>query len=125
MTDLDKNMGIQDAELIELIKKELLTGYHAEAVMATIRQNRIARANSRLQSAMIEGVGQRTMSIDATVYHHWNHVEPGCWRDRSFTRKFLKDHPECKAPEAIRKIQVVNQFQGSRRKQSRGSLIAA
>jgi hypothetical protein len=102
----EENIGIEDPEMLDLIKKELFTGWQASAVMAEIRQRRVAEANSRIRGAMIEGIGQHTMSVDADAYWFWNWKEPGCWKDKGFRTEFLKKNPHCAAPKAERKIRI-------------------
>lgn len=45
-----------------------------------------------------EGLGQRVASIPARVYHRWDQLYPGCWKDPEFVREFLTDNPQCRAP---------------------------
>lgn len=105
-----ENLGIEDPEMIDLIKQELVTGWNASAVLARVRQQQVAAANSRIETAMIEGVGQHTMSIDADAYHFWNWREPGCWGDKAFRREYLRDNPAVAAPKTDRKIQITNRW---------------
>ena len=102
----EENIGIDDPEMLDLIKGELFRGWHASAVMAEIRQRNVAAANSRLESALVEGIGQHTMSVDADAFYFWNWKEPGCWQDKSFRTDFLRRNPHCAAPKAERKIRI-------------------
>ncbi len=102
----EENIGIEDPEVLDLIKKELYSGWHASAVMAEIRQRQVAEANSRIESALIEGIGQHTMSVDSDAFYFWNWKEPGCWQDKGFRADFLKKNPHCAAPKVERKIRI-------------------
>ena len=45
-----------------------------------------------------EGLGQRVASVPARLYHRWNQLYPGCWKEKEFVAEFLVDNPQCRAP---------------------------
>jgi hypothetical protein len=87
-------MIIEDADLAQAVKQELIAGWHAEAALAEARQRRIAQANARLEQAHIEGVGQKVMSVDLFTWLDWNRRFPGITGDSDWRKTMLRDHPE-------------------------------
>lgn len=51
-----------------------------------------------LESDSVDGRGQAAASIPAIIYHRWNQLYPGCWRDKQFVDEFLSDNPQCQLP---------------------------
>lgn len=88
--------GIEDdlGDLAPHVRDELISGIHAERVMAAQSQRNIAEANERLEQACIEGLGQKMMSVDLSVWHFWNQKYPGCWKDKGFRRDIARDNPD-------------------------------
>src|SRR5579864_6552576 len=88
--------------------KESLAAEITDAVRANLPAERkqmeadMAATGRMLQAtgslALKEGIGQRVASIPARIYHRWNQLYPGCWRDKEFTDEFLYDNPQCCAP---------------------------
>lgn len=95
-----------DGELGFLVKEELKRGWYAQAVNARARQMRIAQANSRLEHAHIEGVGQHVASIDAFSFIDWERRNPGITRTRDWWKSLLRDNPECRVESTSSKTQV-------------------
>lgn len=87
-------MIIEDADLAEGVKQELIAGWHAEAALAKARQARIAEANARLENAAIEGIGQRVMSMDLFAWLDWERRFPGITGDSGWRKSMLRDNPE-------------------------------
>lgn len=87
--------GIVDdlGELAPYVRDELIAGIQAETHLAELEQRKIAEANSRLEAAMVDGVGQHMLSVDAGLYAWWAMREPGCWSDKDFRRRIARDNP--------------------------------
>lgn len=45
-----------------------------------------------------EGLGQKLGSVPARLYHRWNQLLPGCWKEKDFFDEFMIDNPQCRAP---------------------------
>jgi hypothetical protein len=99
-------MITSDADLNEMVRQELILGWHAEAALAKARQVRIAQANERLANAAIEGIGQRVMSMDLFSYLDWERREPGITRDADWRRRMMRDNPETRVRYTPRKAVV-------------------
>lgn len=85
-----------DDEIWGLVRDELVTGWHFEAVQAKTRQLRIAQANARIEHATVEGLGQHVASIDAFAFTDWERRNPGITRDPDWLQSLLRDNPECR-----------------------------
>ena len=116
---LEEDLG----DLGPLVRDELLSGIHAEAVMASQRQRNIAEANERIAQAAVEGLGQKMMSIDLAYWHFWQLREPGCWKDKDFRKRVMRDNPDVRVRYTPRKSCV--RVDGFRDKQSTAELAAA
>jgi len=55
----------------------------------------------------IDGLGQHLGEIDARTFFRWDREEPGCWNDRNWVRKYVKDNPEAAAPRPEMKTTVL------------------
>ncbi len=67
--------------------------WEATAVLAEQRQDAIAQARAAEPLHAVDGLGYLDMSVDAQIYHWWNHKMPGCWRDRDFRAWFKRNFP--------------------------------
>lgn len=83
-------------ELLRAVEDELRMGWQAEVTMTLARQQRMAEACTRLESAAIEGMGHIDMDIPAASYFYWQHREPGCWKDKGFRGDYKKKNPQFK-----------------------------
>lgn len=100
---LDDNL---DSELGQMVKDELVAGWHAQAALARGRQLRIAQANERLESAFIDGVGQHVASIDSFAFIDWERRNPGITRQKDWWKSLLRDNPECRVKSKSTKTMV-------------------
>lgn len=82
------------AELHDYIQSEL----PAEKARAEKEMKDTAEALKRQGSASVEGLGQAIGSIPPILYHRWEQLYRGCWKDRDFVNEFLADNPQCCAP---------------------------
>jgi len=83
-------------DLAPYVREELIAGIQAETHLAELEQRKIAEANSKLEAAMVEGVGQHMLSVDANLYAWWAIREPGCWSDKDFRRRIARDNPSAR-----------------------------
>lgn len=112
-------MIIEDADLAEGVKQELIAGWHAEAALAKARQARIAEANARLENAAIEGIGQRVMSMDLFAWLDWERRFPGITGDPGWRKSMLRDNPELRVKYTPRRTTVrvtSDEWRGARAK---------
>ncbi len=100
------DQDVLDDELTEMVKEELIRGWHAEAALAQGRQARIAAANARLEHAHIEGMGQHVASIDAFSYNDWERRHPGITKQKDWLHSLLRDNPACRVESKSAKTQV-------------------
>lgn len=96
------------------LKAELMRGEHAAAAFALHSQQRIAAANSQIDRAFVDGLGEMTMQIHPDIY--WRMVAlygPRCWQDPEFRKSVYKKNPEIRVHCRSRKTAL--RVQGLRR----------
>ena len=57
----------------------------------------IAAEEGREQRKNVDGLGQVVSQIPVSVYLRWEQEHPGCWADKDFRRRILRDNPELRA----------------------------
>jgi len=96
--------------LLDAVEEEYRTGRQVQEALVRARQQRLATACTKLESAAIDGLGYIESDIPAEAYFHW--MEEGrkrgttnIWKHRCFRREFLRDNPQFKV-RYRRKAQV-------------------
>lgn len=75
--------------------KTLTDEKRASQEMAFKRQRDAVIANSRLEKAWMEGLGEHHMSVDAEAFFYWvRRLGKDCWSDPGFIKEFKRDNPE-------------------------------
>jgi len=76
--------------------------------LALSRQHRIAAANSRLDRAFVDGIGEVVASIDADIYHRFGLMYGyETVNSPDFLRTLLRDNPEIRVKSRSRKTGIV------------------
>lgn len=89
-------------DLSREVINELCRGWRVDEFFAWERQRKIAAEQP--ERTFIEGLGQHTMSIDPTAYHHWGQkIGYQCWKNKAFRREFARDNPEVRVRSVPRK----------------------
>lgn len=91
--DLKDILADIPGDIAEGARQELASQWEAQAIHAEARQEAIAASRSRETLNAVDGIGYLDMSVDAQIYHWWNHKLPGCWRDPDFRKWFKKNFP--------------------------------
>lgn len=92
-------------DLSRQVMDEFSRGWHVREVMAFHEQREIAVRQP--EQTWCEGIGQKTMSIQADAYHFWGQrVGYDCWSDKQFRREFLRDNPDARVRSVAVKSHV-------------------
>lgn len=87
-------------------EKELRLGWELEKAQYKARQM-AARKDVGERIRNIDGLGQLTGVIDARTYFRWQQEDEHFWEDDGNYKRFLRDNPECRAPDPVKKTVVV------------------
>lgn len=63
--------GVDQGWLMKALWDDLRRGEHAEAVLAEAEMARVIEMNKRLDTRMIDGMGQLVARVPMSVYMHW------------------------------------------------------
>lgn len=90
--------------------QELRWGNHVEHALSHGRQEQAARdlhGSAGGSVRRLRGIGEATLNVDATVYHHWGQkLGYACWQDAQFLREFRRDNPACRVNTRAAKVVV-------------------
>lgn len=78
---------IEEIEASAAVVGEFRKGFAAQAALAAVRQEQINADSRRIESRLMEGIGQLTHRIDADLY--WQARQKfgaDCWSDKDFMR---------------------------------------
>lgn len=98
MENLGAAFNQTDAQLAREITDEVNAQLPAEKAANEQALIRTGKALQKRGSDYAEGRGQAAASIPPSIYHRWNLMVPGCWKDKTFVDEFLTDNPQCCAP---------------------------
>jgi hypothetical protein len=99
--------GSIPGDILPEVEAEFRLGWEREAVQAEIEQRNVAEINSRLERAMLDGIGQTRLSISPAFYMYWvNRLGHGCWSDKQFLREIERDNPQARV-QSRKKIQIL------------------
>ncbi len=87
-----------DREFARNLEKEIRGQLPEEKVKANLRQIRLANIMRQAGSLQIDGLGQLKARIDPRLFFRWELEYPGCWKNKDFVKKMLKDNPHMRAP---------------------------
>jgi hypothetical protein len=108
------------------LKEEVITGARFQQVNVIWEQERINRANARIKSNYIEGLGHRIAEFGAGVWFKGIQEHgPGCWDDPEFIEDTLKKHPEIRIRLNLPTRILVDGFRDKAISSNRGSEGAA
>jgi len=100
-------MAFSEAEIVQAISEDIQKGWDLQYHLARQRMARIAYANRAIDSAFIDGLGAREMSVDPYIYHMWGQKYGyQIWQDKAFRDSLKRDNPEVKVSTKSKKIQV-------------------
>jgi len=101
-----------DPETANSLCSLLVDRAKVQMLLSKARQRRIAEASDKVEYAAIDGLGQRTLSIDPTAYHYWGQrLGYDCWNDAQFRREFARDNPEARVKcRGAHRLTVLNRW---------------
>jgi hypothetical protein len=92
--DLKDILSEIPGDIAEGARQELAAQWEDQAVHAEDRQKAIAAERASEPLRGVDGIGYLDMSVDAQIYHWWNHKYPGCWNEKEFRTWFKKNFPD-------------------------------
>ena len=103
-TDL---VGDLDAEMADMVRDELQSGWNHQKVLASLEIERCKAASDRIASHSVEGLGQHMMDVPADAYFAWKQKEGDCWSDRGFRDWFKKHNPATQVAYTPRRTTIL------------------
>lgn len=93
----------EDKSWWSTIERNMRLGIGQEKVLLQNRMKETARLEAMTPRKTVEGLGQLTAVIDLQNYLRFEHMDPGCWNDKKWSREYIRDNPECRARRPERK----------------------
>lgn len=85
---------------------EFRVGWEVQKTLAAINQRKIAESVKH-GCHTLEGLGQRTHSVDLRAYLYWHSRTNGqCWKDPQFWQEYGRDNPETRVGYVPRKLAI-------------------
>ena len=76
------------------LEQDILRGEQAKAALALNAQRRLEEAQSRIEHASVEGLGQLEARVHPEVYFRMVHLHgQGCWGDPGFLKSMRQKNP--------------------------------
>lgn len=90
------------------VSQELARGWRIEEIKAKHVAAQIGRVNKDREHREVKGLGRLVARIPTTSFAYWNARDgmEGCWNDKQFFNEFLRDNPECKVVNQVKKTSV-------------------
>jgi len=79
---------------MDRLEKGIRMGIEREKVTHKIHQHTAAQVWNKAEVNKKSSFRPQAV-FDLRNYLRWDIQEPGCWEDEGFSKKFLKDNPEC------------------------------
>lgn len=87
MSERSQNVGglVTEVDAPRDVVDEFRCGFHVKMALAAARNARIQAENERLESRLIDGLGQLVARVDADVFFAMRfRFGPDCWKDKDF-----------------------------------------
>lgn len=98
--------GALSEDFLKFLEAQVQSQVQEERLQARKVASQIWQALQADGSLYSDGLGQKMGSIDQRTYYRWLDVYPGCWHNKAFVNRFLKDNPQYLAPGYYPKVKA-------------------